>query len=214
MPHLLHLDSSAARDTSRSRAITAAFAAAWRARGAEFTITYRDLLRGPLPHLPDAELHYAAHLRRADSAPPAAAEALQQDLLAELTAADVLLVGAPMYNYSLPSSLKAWIDYIHVLGVTSTYDNPAQPMAGRPAVVVSSRGAFYGTGSPTPDWDHAVPVLKIVLGESLAMAVTVLLASHTLSDRLKPLRPMADHAAVEMAAATAEAVRLAGVLGA
>jgi FMN-dependent NADH-azoreductase len=213
MPHLLQLDSSAGGDASRSRAVTAAFAAAWRSRGADYTITHRDLHRDPLPHLTDAELHFAPRLRRSDAAPPADAEALQQQLITELCDADVLLVGAPMYNYSLPSTLKAWIDYIHVLGVTTTFDEPTKPMAGRPAVVVSSRGGFYGDGSPTPDWDHAVPVLEIVLGSALGMDVTALKASRTLSDRLEPLRPMADWAAQDLAHATDEAVRLAGVLG-
>lgn len=213
MPRLLHIDSSAAGDASRSRAITAAFAQAWRSCGADHTVTYRDVHRNPLPHLADAELHYAPRLRRDDAAPPAEAEALQQELIAELIAADVLLVGAPMYNYSLPSTLKAWVDNIHVLGVTTTFDQPTKPMAGRPAVVVSSRGGFYGEGSPTPGWDHAVPVLDIVLGSALGMDVTVLTASRTLSDRLEPLRPMADQAAKDFAQATEEAVRLASTLG-
>jgi FMN-dependent NADH-azoreductase len=213
MPHLLHLDSSAGGAASRSRAITAAFAEAWRSRGAEHTITYRDLHRDPLPHLADEELHYAPALRRADAAPPAEAEELQRTLIAELVEADVLLVGAPMYNYSLPSALKAWVDNIHVLGVTTPFDGQTKPMDGRPAVVVSSRGAFYGEGSPTPDRDHAVPVLDIVLGSALGMQVTVLIASRTLSDRLPPMRPMAGQAAQELAQATDEAIRLAGTLG-
>jgi FMN-dependent NADH-azoreductase len=212
VPHLLHLDSSAGGDASRSRAVTAAFAQAWRSRGADYTIAYRDLHRHALPHLADAELHYAPRLRRADAVLPSDAEALQQELIAELVTADVLLVGAPMYNYSLPSSLKAWLDHIHVLGVTATFDEPTQPMAGHPAIVVASRGAYYGEGSPTPDWDHAVPVLEILLGSALGMIVTVLVVSRTLSDRLAPLRPMADQAARELADATEEAIRLAGEL--
>jgi FMN-dependent NADH-azoreductase len=213
MPNLLHLDSSAAGDASRSRAVTAAFAETWRSRGDDFTITYRDLHRHPLPHLADAELHFAPEFRRGDAAPPAEAETLQKAILAELFAADVLLVGAPMYNYSLPSTLKAWVDNIHVLGVTTPVEAQAQSLVGRPAVVVSSRGGFYGEGSPTPDWDHAVPVLEIVLGSALGMDVTVLRASRTLSDRLESLRPMAGEAAQDLARATEEAVRLAGQLG-
>jgi FMN-dependent NADH-azoreductase len=116
MPHLLHLDSSADVERSRSRAITATFAAAWREHGAGHSVSYRDLHRDPLPHLADAALHWPPRLRPDGAAPPAAAEALQQELIEELTSADVLLVGAPLYNYSLPSSLKAWIDHIHVPG--------------------------------------------------------------------------------------------------
>ena len=130
MPHLLHLDSSADGEHSRSRAITPTFTDTWRGC-ASYTVTYRDLHRDPLPHLADAALHWPPRLRPEGTTPPAAAEALQQELIAELTAADVLLVGAPMYNYSVPSSLKAWIDHIHVPGVTAPFDVDSQPLAGR-----------------------------------------------------------------------------------
>jgi FMN-dependent NADH-azoreductase len=102
MPHLLHLDSSADPERSRSRAITATFVTTWRGHGPAYTVTSRDLHRDPLPHLADAALHWPPRLRPAGSMPPAAAEALQQELLAELTSADVLLIGAPLYNYSVP----------------------------------------------------------------------------------------------------------------
>ena len=147
VPHLLHLDSAAALKNSRSREITATFADAWRDRGPQYTVTYRDLHRDPLPHLADAVLHWPPQLRpegaaSADPAALAAAEALQDELIGELLSADVLLVGAPLYNYSVPSSLKAWIDHIHIPGRTAPFvDAPTQPLAGRPAVVVSSRGA-------------------------------------------------------------------------
>ena len=159
MPHLLHLDSSADAEHSRSRDITATFAAAWRGHGPGHTIAYRDLALDPVPHLPDAALHWPPRLRPEGAAPPAAAEALQQELPAELTSADVLLIGAPRYNYSLPLSLKAGIDYIHVPGVTAPFDVPTQPLAGRPAVIVNSQGAAYDAHSPREGWDHAMPVL-------------------------------------------------------
>src|ERR1700727_3827422 len=119
MPHLLHLDSSADVERSRSRAITATFAAAWREHGPSYSVSSRDLHRDPLPHLADAALHWPPRLRPDGAAPPAAAEALQQELIDELTAADVLLVGAPLYNYSLPSSLRAGFATLHVPGATS-----------------------------------------------------------------------------------------------
>ena len=111
MPHLLHLDSAASLKNSRSRELTATFADAWRRRGPEYSVTYRDLHREPLPHLADAVLHWPPQLRPAgaasvDAAVLATAEALQDDLIGELLGADVLLVGAPLYNYSVPSSLR------------------------------------------------------------------------------------------------------------
>jgi FMN-dependent NADH-azoreductase len=214
MPHLLHLDSSADPERSRSRAITATFATAWRDHGSGHTVTYRDLHRDPLPHLADAALHWPPRLRPADAAPPAAAEALQQELLAELTSADVLLIGAPLYNYSLPSSLKAWIDHIHVPGVTAPFDVPTQPLAGRPAVIVTSQGASYDAGSPTEGWDHAVPVLDLILGTSLGMTLTVITTSLTLAETVPALADQLDRSRAELARAHERAAETANRLAA
>ena len=210
MPHLLHLDSSADLARSRSRAITAAFAAAWRARGEDFTVTHRDLHRDPLPHLPDPELHWPAAARRPDAAPPAEWDALQREVLDELLAADAVLVGAPLYNYTVPSTLKVWIDCVHVPGVTT--GEGVQPLAGRPAVVVSSRGGVYDPGTPTETWDHGVPVLRIVLGNALGMDVTVVQTSATLADRLPDLADLRERADTELAGAVRAAEELAATL--
>ena len=207
MPHLLHLDSAASLKNSRSREITATFADAWRDRGPQYSVTYRDLHREPLPHLADAVLHWPPQLRpegaaSADPAALAAAEALQDELIGELLGADVLLVGAPLYNYSVPSSLKAWIDHVHIPGRTAPFgDLPTQPLAGRPAVVVSSRGASYDPGSPTDGWDHAVPMIELILGTALGMTVEVITTSLTLADTVSALAPQLDRSRAELAAA-------------
>ena len=214
MPHLLHLDSSADPERSRSRAITATFAAAWREHGPDCTITYRDLAHDPLPHLPDASLHWPSRLRPEGSTPPPAAESLQQELLAELTSADVLLIGAPLYNYSLPSSLKAWIDYIHVPGVTAPFDVPTQPLAGRPAVIVNSQGASYDAHTPTEGWDHAIPVLDLILGTSLGMTLTVITTSLTLAETVPALADQIDRSRAELARAHQLAAETANRLAA
>ena len=144
---------------------------------------------------------------------PAEAEALQQRLLDDLEAADVLLLGVPLYNYSLPSSLKAWLDHVHVLGTTASFDRPTQPYAGKPAVVVATRGATYDEGSPTDGWDHAVPVLELVLGRALGMTVTTIVASATLAGRAAALESLIPRAEAERAQAHARAVALAQELG-
>ncbi|MCU1557629.1 MAG: putative acyl carrier protein phosphodiesterase 1 phosphodiesterase 1 [Microbacteriaceae bacterium] len=205
MPRLLHIDSSADIEHSRSRAITRTFADEWRSHGADFTVTYRDLHRVAIPHLPDAALHWPPRLRPQGATPPAEAEALQQELILELVSADVLLVGAPMYNYSLPSALKAWIDYVHVPGVTAPFDVETQPLAGRPAVIVTSRGASYEEGSPTAGWDHAVPVLELILGNALGMSTTVIATSLTLADSVPALADRLDQSRAELAQAHREA---------
>jgi FMN-dependent NADH-azoreductase len=211
VPNLLHLDSSAeSPDHSRSRAITRAFADAWLARGADFTVTYRDLHANPVPHLADASLHWPARLRPEDAAPPAEAEQLQGELITELVRADAIVVGAPLYNYSVPSSLKAWIDHIHVPGVTAPFDVPAQPMAGKPAVIVSARGGSYEAGSRGEGRDHGVPVLEIILGDVLGMNTTLIQTDLTLADTVPAMASDIDRSRQQLD----EALLAAATLGA
>jgi FMN-dependent NADH-azoreductase len=212
MPHLLHLDSSADLSNSRSRQITATFAEAWQSRGPQYTLAYRDLHAYPLPHVADAALHWPERLRPAGAEGVGgtagagqvafdAAESLQDQLITELLAADVLLVGAPLYNYSVPSALKAWIDHIHVPGRTAPFDGQTQPLAGRPAVVVSSRGASYDAGSPREGWDHATPVLQLILGTALGMSVEVIMTSLTLAETVPALAGQLERSRAELSAA-------------
>lgn len=201
MAHLVHLDSSADTQHSRSRAIGRTFESAWLKADPANTITYRDLHANPVPHLADASLHWPVRLRPAGSTAPAEAEALQKELIDELVAADVLVVGAPLYNYSLPSTLKAWIDHIHVPAVTAPFDVDTQPMKGKSAVILSSRGASYDAGTPTADWDHEVPALSLILGAALGMEVTVIQTSLTLADSVAALASQLDRSNAELAAA-------------
>lgn len=209
MSTLLHLDSSADRSTSRSRAITAAFASAFRDAEPGNTVVYRDLHADPLPHLADASLHWAARLRSADASPEPAAEDLQRRLIAELLGADVLLLGVPLYNYSLPSSLKAWLDHIHVPGQTAPSAISDAPLAGRPAVLVTSRGGDYDRGTVNEGRDHATPVLELILGEEMGMAVTVITTSLTLASSVPALAGQTGRSESEYA----HALRLARDLG-
>lgn len=206
MPTLLHIDSSADLAHSRSRALTAAFADAWRARGPEYTVTRRDLHTSPLPHLETSALHWAAGDRTSEESVDPAAEALRQEVIDELLAADAVVVGAPLYNYTVPSSLKAWIDRIHIPGVLA---GDVQPLAGRPVVTVVSRGGTYDAGTPTEHWDHGSPVLEIVLASALGMRHYPVTVSATLADRLPDLAPLADHATAEFHDARTTLERLA-----
>jgi FMN-dependent NADH-azoreductase len=209
VPHLLHIDSSADPVASRTRAISRTFADAWTAQGADHTVTHRDLHRDPLPHLPDVGLHWAPRLRPTQTAPSPQAAALQRELLEELFSADVLLVSAPMYNYSLPSSLKAWIDHIHVLGVTASFDEPSQPLAGRPAVVVTSQGMAYDEGQPTAGRDHAVPVLELILGDAMGMSLTVLVSRYAVAHLIVGMEAVAAQGEAEYQQVLLEATALA-----
>ncbi|WNY34121.1 NAD(P)H-dependent oxidoreductase [Curtobacterium flaccumfaciens] len=210
MPTLLHLDSSADLSPLALARVTAAFADAWRARGPEYTVVRRDLHVDQLPHLESSALHWAAADRTADETVAPEADALRQEVIDELLAADVVVVGAPLYNYTVPSTLKAWIDRIHVPGILT---GGVQPLAGRPVVTVVSRGATYDAGTPTEGWDHGSPVLHIVLGTALGMKLYPITVSATLADRLPDLAALAEHAAAEFADAKTTIERLATTLG-
>ncbi|WP_392674943.1 FMN-dependent NADH-azoreductase [Streptomyces sp. LN785] len=213
MPTLLHLDSSADRLTSRSRAVTAAFASVFRRASPENTVVHRDLHADPLPHLPDASLHWAARLRGTGTQPDPVAEELQQRLVAELLDADVLLIGVPLYNYSLPSSLKAWLDHIHVPGLTAPSVISDAPLAGRPAVLVTSRGGNYDKGTVNEGRDHATPVLELILGEEMRMRVTLVTVGLTLASSVPALAGSTDRGEREYGHALRRARALAAQLG-
>jgi FMN-dependent NADH-azoreductase len=128
---LLHIDSSALGAHSVSRELSAAIVDAWKRREPGLEITYRDLAANPLPHwLPVTD---------ATSMPAG-------DPLAEFLAADVIVIGAPMYNFGIASQLKAWIDRIVIAGKTFQYGaNGVEGLAGgRKVVIASARGGFYG----------------------------------------------------------------------
>ncbi|MGQ0800131.1 MAG: FMN-dependent NADH-azoreductase [Pseudomarimonas sp.] len=138
--NLLHIDSSALGAASASRELSAAIVARWLAARPDAVVTYRDLDAEPLPHLTGRSF------AQTDPAEAAAAESVMADFLA----ADLVVIGAPMYNFSVPSTLKAWIDRIAVAGKTFRYtSNGPEGLAGDKRVVIaSSRGGAYGDNSP------------------------------------------------------------------
>jgi FMN-dependent NADH-azoreductase len=210
MATLLHLDSSADLTGSVSRRLTARFATGWAALG-HITVR-RDLFVDQPPHLPSSVLHWAPSLRAADESVDPAHDRYQEELVGELLAADVVLVGAPMYNWSVPSTLKAWIDWIHVPGMTAPADpdDPA-PLAGKPIVIASGRGLSYGPDSGNVD--HELAALNQLFAESMQMTVYPVLAELTLADRVVGLAPHAAQGAASLAAAEAEIDRLLTELG-
>lgn len=162
MVHLLHIDSSARRN-SFSREVAGVFAAEWRAQHVGDAYTYRDLAADPVPPIDEARTEIAIQASTAGVRELAAMSsavrtpaqerswAVSRPLIEELLAADVLLIGSPMYNFSIPSVLKAWIDQISF---------PWLPLAGRTAVVVTARGGSYAPGAPRAVHDHQEPYLR------------------------------------------------------
>ena len=151
---LLHIDSSSLGSHSVSRGLTASIVAELVREQPGAEVTYRDLAARPLPHWSPV----------ADAADPAAA--LGTEVLEEFLAADVIVIGAPMYNFSIPSALKAWIDRVAVAGKTFRYtaEGPEGMAKGKRVSIASSRGGFYGTGTAGQPMDFQEPYLSAVLG--------------------------------------------------
>jgi FMN-dependent NADH-azoreductase len=167
--YILQLDSSANVPSSVSRRLTGQFAQRWVAAGPGREIRHRDLHVDQLPHLSTNALHFTAALRPEDAIAPAPeATALQQRLLDELSGAAAVVIGAPMYNFSMPSTLKAWLDYVHVIGVTSPAAEGIAPLRSTPVVAVSARATPTGTD---PRTDFVLGPFYAILGEFMSMDV-------------------------------------------
>jgi FMN-dependent NADH-azoreductase len=163
--NVLHIDSGILGEHSVSRRLSAAVAAQITAEQSGATVTYRDLVANPLPHLSGAHL-MAANAKPEDvDAKIAADNAESATVLEEFLAADTVILGVPMYNFSLPSQLKAWIDRIAIAGKTFRYtaDGPEGLAKGKKIIVVSTRGGHYSAG-PAAVMDHQESYLKAVLG--------------------------------------------------
>jgi FMN-dependent NADH-azoreductase len=201
MTTLLRLDSSIDPVTSVTRRLTARFADRWASAGPDRRVVIHDLVANPVPHLAHESLHWAPSLRAADAPVLAEAQATQDAVIAELLAADVVVIGAPMYNYSIPSTLKTWIDHVHVPGVLAPFGDSGQPLKGRLAVVVTARGAVYDAGSENEGRDHTVPPIDIVLGDALGMRVETVAVSRTLSRTLPSMAGESSRFEAELTAA-------------
>ncbi len=164
---LLHIDASILGANSVSRRVSAAVVEGLRRSAPDLDMTYHDLTAVPLSHLS------GDHLAAAQGAVPEA-PALQDDddvaanvaALEEFLAADIVVIGAPMYNFTIPSQLKAWIDRILVAGKTFRYgaEGVEGLAAGKRVIVVISRGGFYGPGMPAAAAEHLETYLRTVLG--------------------------------------------------
>ena len=147
---LLHLDSSILGDSSASRQLSRAVVDAWLVAEPEAQVSYRDLASDALSHLSAASLVAGgtpAELR--DAAQKHEVE-LAEGTLNEFLAADAIVIGAPMYNFTVPTQLKAWIDRVAVAGKTFAYDEngPKGLAGGKKVVIVSTAGGIHA-GQPS-----------------------------------------------------------------
>jgi FMN-dependent NADH-azoreductase len=162
---LLHLDASILGDHSASRQLSAAIVKRLTAVNPSTQVNRYDLAAEPIGHLTGAEFMAFRGGEPQDAATKEVA-VRNAKLLDDFLAADIIVIGAPMYNFSLPSQLKAWLDRVAVAGKTFRYTaSGAEGLAkGKRVIVASSRGGFYGEGQPAAVLDHQETYLRGFFG--------------------------------------------------
>jgi FMN-dependent NADH-azoreductase len=155
MSHLHHIDSSVRGHDSVSRRLTDRAADRWRAAHPGGTVTYRDLGTNPIPHL-DAATGLARMVTAEQrTSAQAASHALSTELVDEITQADTVLLGLPLYNFGPPSTVKAWVDHIIATGLSIDAETHTGLLSDTDFIVLASRGGGYGPGTPREGWDQA-----------------------------------------------------------
>lgn len=161
---LLRIDSSA-RKASVTRQLTARFAEEWKMKHPNGDVMHRDVSTPALPLITD---DWSATNPEASTPSPAQQSylATSDELIEELRAAETIVIGAPMYNFSIPSSLKAWIDQIVRIGKTFSYGSNGLRglLEKKKVVVITARGGAYEKGTATEALDFQVPYLRHILG--------------------------------------------------
>ncbi len=163
---LLHIDSSILGDSSVTRQLTAAIVEKCKKEVPDLIVTYRDLAVDLVPHISNEYFMARAGYIGERSA------ALEQELkhgellLDEFVGADACVIGVPMYNWTVPSTLKAWIDRICVVGRTFRYTETGYEglVGDKPIIIASSRGGLYSPGNPGAMFDHQETYLVQILG--------------------------------------------------
>jgi len=163
MSHLLVINSSAAGRDSVSRVLVADAVGKLLEADPGVHVTHRDLGENPPPHLISQTLNGVRGTATTDT--EFAARRLSDELIGELKAADTIVIGAPMYNFSVPTTLRAWFDHVLRAGVTFKYVDGAVRglLGGKRVIVIESRGGMYSEG-PAQAIDFQEPYLRHLLG--------------------------------------------------
>jgi FMN-dependent NADH-azoreductase len=185
MTRILRIDASSRRDEAHSRELANLFLSRWLAREPDAEIMQRDLAEAPVPHIASETIQGYYTPAEQMTAALKTATALSDRLIAELVDADVLLIATPMYNFSVPSALKAWIDQIVRIGRTFSYDGKdfAGLLPGKRAFVMVAYGAGgYLDGGPFAAADFVQPYLRFLLGFLGISDVTFVAIEQTTAD--------------------------------
>ena len=163
MSNILVLNSSVSGEASVSRLLVADAVTELTQRDPSAKLVFRDLAANPLPHLTPETV--AGVRSQATTPAEQLARALSDELIAELRAADTIVIGAPMYNFSIPTTLRSWFDHVLRAGETFSYSeaSPKGLLSGKKVIVVEARGGLYSEG-PAQATDFQEPYLRQLLG--------------------------------------------------
>ena len=163
---LLHVDSSILGSYSVSRQLTAEIVAEWRKSRADTTVEYLDLALNAPSHFGADAIAIKGVAQPEPTDVQRAENALSEQLVSQFLAADVIVIGAPFYNFSIPTQLKAWIDRLAQPGRTFTYkeSGPVGLATGKTVIVASTRGGAYSTSEGGQAMEHQESYLKVVFG--------------------------------------------------
>jgi FMN-dependent NADH-azoreductase len=203
MSSLLLIEVSPGGEHSVSRSISAEFVAAWSAKNAGGTVITRDLAKDPVPHL-DGEAIFAGYTPvESRSEGMVAKHAFRNDLIKEITGVDHILISTPMWNWSVPSVLKAYIDQIIIPGVLD--GSGASGLTGKKVTFVVAQGGSYAEGAPRHGWDYETGYLKLVASALGSTDIDIILAELTLAGVVPGMEALIGKKEESIAAAKAKA---------
>jgi FMN-dependent NADH-azoreductase len=201
---LFRLDASIRGDQSVSRSVADTAEAAWSRAHPGGAITRRDLFASPIPAevwSSAVEAGFLPEDQRTED--HARATALATQFVDELIAADAYLLAVPLYNWGVSQHVKAWIDVI--LTDPRLAPGAVQPLAGRPAALIVTRGGSYAPGTPKDGWDHATPYYRRLFGDALGLQLHVSEVELTLAEVHPAMEPLRDLARQSLEAGHASA---------
>jgi FMN-dependent NADH-azoreductase len=163
---LLHVDSSILGAYSASRQLSAEVVAQWLKGHPDTTVDYLDVAANPISHFGADALAIKGVAQAEPTEAQRTENALSEKLVSQFLAADVIVIGAPFYNFSIPTQLKAWIDRLAQPGRTFTYNanGPVGLAGGKTVIVASTRGGAYSTSEGGQAMEHQESYLKVVFG--------------------------------------------------
>lgn len=171
MARLLHIDSSPRGERSHSRRLTREFVEAWKQAHPADVVTYRDVGRNPVPHVDEPLIAVAFTPPEQRTSQMWETIRLSDQLVDEFLAADLYVIGIPMYNFSIPSLFKAYVDQIVRIGRTVAFEpedseNPYKPLVlDKKMLIITARGGSgFGSGERNEKLNHQDPYLRTIFG--------------------------------------------------